>query len=429
MAIKQSGTTIVSNNKLFTLGTATPGSPTTGLIRYNSSLTQFEVYNGSAWVSMIASGPVLAALYSWGRNTNTRLGAGLSATESRSSPVSVTGGYTDWLQVAAGGFHSVGIRANGTAWAWGDGAQGKLGTNNDNDATGPTAVVGGFTWIQISSGLHTGAIRSDGTAWCWGYNNSGQLGNDSIVTRSSPVSVVGGFTDWTQISAATYRHTAGLRADGSIWCWGRNTEGQLGDDTKVSSRSPVSVVGGFAWTQVSAGFTHNIAIQANGTAWGWGGGVFGAIGQGSYGSASQRSSPMSVVGDFSDWAQVSAGRNHSLGVRANGSLWAWGRNNSGQLGNNNSSINRSSPISVIGGFTDWVQVSAGNQNSAALRANGTAWTWGRNTDSAGTTGFGNLGTNDIITRSSPVSVVGGFTDWVQISMKQYHTVALRTASI
>lgn len=428
MALKQSGTEIVSNNKLFTLGTATPGSPTTGLIRYNSSLTQFEVYNGSAWVSMIASGPSLATLYSWGRNTDSRLGINLPATESRSSPVSVTTEYTDWLQVAAGGYHSVGIRANGTAWAWGDGAQGRLGINNTNDRSSPVSVLGGFTWIQISAGLHTGAIRSDGTAWCWGYNNVGQLGNYSIVTRSSPVSVVGEFTDWTQISVAAYRHTAGLRANGSIWCWGSNTQGQLGNNSNLSSRSPVEVVGGFVWTQVSAGHQHNMAIQANGTAWGWGGGIFGMIGQGSYGSASNRSSPMSVVGDFSDWAQVSAGRSHSLGVRANGSLWAWGRNNFGQLGDNNS-INRSSPISVIGGFADWVQISAGLYNSAALRANGTAWTWGRNTNSAGTIGFGNLGTNDIINRSSPVSVVGGFTDWVQISMRSYHTVALRTASI
>jgi alpha-tubulin suppressor-like RCC1 family protein len=257
-------------------------------------------------------------------------------------------------------------------------------------------------------------------AYGWGVNSFGQLGNGTTTTRSSPVSVVGGFTDWVQVSAGD-QHTAAIRANGTAWAWGlNNTFGALGDGTTTSRLSPVSVVGGFTdWVQISAGDSFSVAIRANGIAYAWGSGADGRLGDN---TTVSKSSPVSVVGGFTDWVQIDAGDNHATAIRSNGIAYAWGSNSVGQLGDN-TTTGRSSPVSVVGGFTDWVQVNIGsNSYSTAIRANGTAWTWGLNS-------VGQLGDNTVVSKRSPVSVVGGFTDWVQISGATSsggsHTIAIR----
>jgi alpha-tubulin suppressor-like RCC1 family protein len=203
------------------------------------------------------------------------LGAlGDGKTTTRLSPVSFVGGFTDWIQVSAGNGHMGAIRANGTAWAWGANAGGQLGNNTTASRSSPVSVVGGFTdWVQINGGYrHTAAIRANGVAWAWGYNNVGQLGDNTTTNRSSPVSVVGGFTDWVQIDpgagrfgtsdGANLHHTAALRANGTAWAWGSNSNGQLGVNSTTNRSSPVSVVGGFTdWVQISSGHQHTLAIR------------------------------------------------------------------------------------------------------------------------------------------------------------------------
>jgi alpha-tubulin suppressor-like RCC1 family protein len=356
--------------------------------------------------------------YAWGRNTgffNTAAGQlGDNTTVNKSSPVSVSGGFTDWVQMSAGGYHSLAVRANGTLWAWGLNSGGQLGDNTIVSKSSPVSVAGGFTdWIQVSGGLaHSLGVRANGTLWAWGDNAQGLLGDNTIVSRSSPVSVAGGFTNWVQVSGGRF-HSLGVRANGTLWAWGNNGSGRLGDNTVVSKSSPVSVVGGFTdWIQASAGVNHSLAVRANGTLWAWGSNGSGQLGDNTIAS---KNSPVSVVGGFTDWVQASAGY-HSLGVRANGTLWAWGLNSGGQLGDN-TTVSKRSPVSVVGGFTDWVQASASNHN-LGVRSNGTLWAWGFNST-------GELGDNAIITRSSPVSVVGGFTDWVQASCGYNHSLGIR----
>jgi alpha-tubulin suppressor-like RCC1 family protein len=385
------------------------------MIRYNSSLTQFEIYNGTAWVAFTTTGTATPVAWGWGNNIYGRLGNG--TTSSYSSPVSVVGGFTDWAQITTGVGHVLAIRANGTAWGWGFNANGIIGNATTTSYSSPVSVVGGFTdWVQVDGGTyHSAGIRGNGTAWSWGRNNAAQLGDASVTNRSSPVSVVGGFTDWTQISAG-WDHTVAIRANGTAWGWGSSSAGQVGFNTSgIAYLSPVLVVGGFTdWTQIDAGVYHTAAIRANGTAWGWGFNLYGQLGDN---SITSRLSPVSVVGGFTNWVQISAGGYFVMAIRSNGTAWGWGGNSSGQLGTNNTS-SYSSPVSVVGGFTDWIQINAALYHTVAIRANGTAWAWGNNA-------VGGLGDATTTNRSSPVSVVGGFTDWVQVVGGSYHSVGLR----
>lgn len=352
----------------------------------------------------------------WGFGFNNSGELGDKTTVSKCSPVSVIGGFTDWCQINSGGGHSIAIR-NGTLWTWGAGGSGQLGDGTTVNKSSPVSVIGGFTdWCQISSGQsHSSVVRTNGTLWVWGNNSSGQLGINSTTDRSSPTSVIGGFTDWYQ-AASGATHTLAIRQNGTLWAWGNNGQGRLGRNSTAASSSPVSVVGGFAdWCQVSAGCAHSAAIRTNGTLWTWGCAANGILGTN---STVSRSSPTCVVG-FSDWCQVSLGLCNSAAIRTNGSLWTWGSNNVGQLGVN-TTVARSSPVSVVGGFTDWCQVSfsIGSTHVSALRTNGTLWSWGSGTS-------GRLGDGTAANRSSPVSEVGGFTDWYQISAGGGQTLGIR----
>jgi alpha-tubulin suppressor-like RCC1 family protein len=358
--------------------------------------------------------PTPGTTFSWGRNYDGQLGD--ITRVDKSSPVSVVGGYTDWIAISAGNVHSLSIRSDGTAWAWGNNQLGRLGDGTTVGKSSPVSVVGGFTdWTQVGAGLqHSIGLRSNGTLWSWGYNFSGALGDSTSVAKSSPVSVVGGFTDWVQISAGQDLNIA-LRENGTAWAWGNGAQGRLGNNSTTNRSSPVSVVGGFTdWTQVSAGALHGLGLRENGTAWAWGSDFDGQLGDN---TTIDKSSPVSVLGGFTDWTQLSAGSSHSLGLRENGTLWAWGANGNGRLGDN-TTVRKSSPVSIVGGFTDWTQIDAGGSHNFGLRANGTAWAWGRNY-------YGILGDNTTVAKSSPVSIVGGYTDWIRVSAGGNHSLGTR----
>ena len=371
---------------------------------------KYTFSNGVSWnINSIIQQPYVNG-WTFGVNAAGQLGD--NTIVDKSSPVSVAGGFTDWVQLSASVNHSLGLRANGSAWAWGNNTGGRLGDNTTTTKSSPVSVVGGgVLWTQLSAGnYHSLGLRADGTAWAWGNGGNGRLGDNTGVSKTSPVSVVGGGVLWVQLSAG-YNHSLGVRADGTAWAWGSNSSLQLGDGTSTSKSSPVSVIGGFTdWVQVSAGGIFSLGLRADGTAWAWGRNAAGVLGNNSTTPASILS-PVSVVGGFTDWIQLSAGSNHSLGLRANGTAWAWGNNTSGRLGDG-TATQRSSPVSVVGGFTDWIQVSGGTSHSVAVRSNGVAFEWGVTTASG------------VVSSSSPVSIVGGFTDWVQMDGGT-HTAGIR----
>jgi alpha-tubulin suppressor-like RCC1 family protein len=243
------------------------------------------------------------------------------------------------------------------------------------------------------------AIKADGSLWAWGRNDYGQLGDGTTSDRSTPVRV-GADKDWMLV-AGGLNHSLAIKADGSLWAWGRNDYGQLGDGSTVQRTAPVRAGAANGWVAVDAGYYHCLAIKADGSLWAWGRNNEGQLGDG---TTSDRSTPVRV-GTANDWVSVAAGANHSLAVKADGSLWAWGDNSEGQLGDGTTS-DRSSPTRV-GTANDWVAIEAGYVHSLAIKADGSLWAWGSND-------FGQVGDGTIVDRHEPVRVQTR-SDWVRVT--------------
>ena len=344
-------------------------------------------------------------LYAWGQNNWGQLGD--NSNLARNAPVAVNNGAatTAWKQVAVGDQFAVGIRAGtgssstgGTMWAWGLNNNGQLGQKNLINSSVPKQVGTDATWVAVSAGkYHVLALKADGTLWAWGRNSEGQLGDTTLLGRQEPVKVGG--TDKTNTAvwiafAAGGTHSLGIQKDGTLWTWGDNTNGQLGNAT--SGSTPVSTpakIGTATYNLVSAGANHSMAIATTGTLWGWGGNSNGQLGNNTTGGTV--TAPRQISPD-SDWNLVSAGGLHTLAVRKDGTLWAWGANLDGQLGDGTGTDDAISPRQ-IGLDRTWVAISAGDGHSAGLKADNSLWTWGRNTD-------GQLGNGKNLNSSIPVNI-------------------------
>jgi alpha-tubulin suppressor-like RCC1 family protein len=213
----------------------------------SDSYTPVAVSGGYTWKIISTGGAHSCGIqdddtaWCWGNNFRGRLGDG-TQTE-RSSPVAVSGGDT-WKTIAAGSTYTCGVKTDGTAWCWGMNHKGQLGDGTTAERHLPTEVSGSSTWEEITAsqdGYHSCGIKTDGTAWCWGYNLGGQLGDSTTTDRLTPVTVSGGAT-WKQITTGS-GHSCGIKADDTPWCWGSNYPGQLGDSTQTSSPTPVAVSG------------------------------------------------------------------------------------------------------------------------------------------------------------------------------------------
>ncbi len=220
-------------------------------------------------------------------------------------------------------------------------------------------------------GGHTLAIKPDGSLWAWGSNTAGQLGDGTNISRNFAVRV-GRAYDWVSISAGA-GHSLAIKADGTLWAWGSNSKGQLGDGTDVNKNSPMQVGTANDWASISAGGVHSLALKADGRLWAWGMDDYGQVGNGV-------SSPNNVyypVQIGTDYASISAGYFHNLAIKTNGTLWAWGYTVSGQVGIGSTLVNQYYPIQ-IGTSTAWTVVSAGYDHSLATDADNRLWAWGDN---------------------------------------------------
>jgi alpha-tubulin suppressor-like RCC1 family protein len=403
-----------SDGKLFFWGAAWSGAAGTGNeLEFRSSPTMvgteswlaFSLGEGGGGDQNRPSTMAIrsdGALFAWGRNLNGQLG--LSDNIDRSSPVQV--GTSSWTAISCYGTAVLAIRADTTLWAWGSGTNSPVQVGTDN------------SWVSISLSSHRAAIKSDGSLWMWGTGTSGQIGNGILNSPGAPEKFGENFgflknSSWNAVSTGT-NHTTAIRSDGTLWSWGANSLGQCGIDSSDVQQS---------WTAISLGLVHAAAIRSDGALFTWGRNHGGQLGL-DYNSNVVVSSPTQV--GTSSWTTVATGDNHTLAIRSDGALFAWGSNSanttggifelndSGQLGLGDT-VSRSSPVQV--GTSSWIQVAAGRSHSAAIRSDGALFTWGENR-------VGQLGINDNTARSSPVQI--GTSSWTLVSCGQQHTIARRT---
>jgi len=363
-----------------------------GGLRHSLALT----YDGEVWA--------------WGDNRFGQLGDDLQSIGGRSgihwsgifgpdiapvyNPVRVAGpggrGFlSDVVEIAAGANHCLARRSDNTIWAWGKNQFGQLGDDTRDDRWVPVQVVGlprdaiitaiaaGYqhSLAALIASTEGHRYQQAGQVWAWGDNAWGQLGDDSTQDRRVPVRVHTprrgeSVTEvWLEVAAGGY-HSLARREDGTIWAWGGNDRGQLGDGTRTARRLPAQVHGlppsNREIFQIAAGHEHSLAIVAEAlespsSVMAWGCNHYGQLGDG---TNQDRSEPVAVVGpggdgDLIHLVTVRGGWLHSLALRGNGTLWAWGDNYSGQLGNGGTTGNRCTPSQVQASASTWAAIAAG----------------------------------------------------------------------
>jgi len=317
--------------------------------------------------------------------------------------------------VAAGLFHTVALKDDGTLWSWGSNQSGQLGDGTIVDRPTPAQIGTAADWAVMTAGdYHTLALKSDGTLWAWGDNQVGQLGDGTAgISANKLVPIkIGTATTWKAI-AGGQSHTLGLQTDGTLWAWGSNFYGQLGDGTTVNKSAPTQIPSpvGTTWTAIAAGANHSLAILSDGTLWAWGYNFFGQLGDN---TQIDKLVP-TQVGVATGWGVVGAGSNYSLAI-AGGALWAWGENAFGQLGDG-TRIDKNAPIQ-IGTATTWQKIDGGYAHTLAIQSDRTLWKWGWNLDGAGNVLAGTY-------QLAPVKV-NADTNWSSLSAGDAHSVALKT---
>ena len=330
-----------------------------------------------------------------GRNQFGQLGDGSWADFSVLVPVS---GLTTATRITAGDEFACALLANGTATCWGLGESGQRG--DGTFALEPVAVGGLTGAVALATGYgHTCAVRADGTMRCWGENREGQLGNGTTANPGSnqPVAV-SGITGATAITTGAY-HTCAVLGNGTLRCWGRNGNAQLGNGTFMSSSTSVQVSGITTAVAVSGGAAHTCAVLSDGTVRCWGENDFGQLGNG---TTTDSTTPVQVAG-LTGAVSVSAGWRHSCALLGDGTLYCWGQNQFWQLGDGTTTT-RTTPVRVSG-ITGAIAVTAGWwHHSCALLGGGTVRCWGTND-------WGQFGNGTRTNSATPVTMTGPGVTW------------------
>jgi alpha-tubulin suppressor-like RCC1 family protein len=278
------------------------------------------------------------------------------------------------------------------AFSMGENNWGQLGLNDTIPRSSPAQILGS-NWSHIHTGSnHSIGDTVEGQLWTWGNNGSGQLGHNSVTPRSSPVQIPGDGWNMKNVYFTNLTGNWSLfkKSDNTIWASGDNGSGQLGVNNTVPRSSPVQVLTNVAFSEIHPSNNWTIGIASSDrTLWAWGLNSSGQLGNF---NTIPRSSPIQVSTD--QWLKISVGEAHVVGLKTDGTAWCWGRNNTGQLGFNDT-ISRSAPIQ-IGVLNGYTNVGAGWEQGFATRS-GSLFSWGRN---AG----GSLGHNDTTPRSSPTQV-------------------------
>jgi alpha-tubulin suppressor-like RCC1 family protein len=333
-------------------------------------------------------------LWAWGSNQSGQLGDG--TTNNVSVPEQI-GTATNWMEITSGNQSSYGITSDGKLWAWGYNSAGQLGDGTANNSLVPEHIGTGSNWAAVAAGeSDCFAIRADGTLWGWGY---GILG-----TNSGPSNLpeqVGSDNDWATVSAGNY-HTVALKKNGTLWAWGIDGGGELGDGNPsgTTETSPEQIGTATNWVKISAGYDHVLAITSDGKLWAWGANYYGAVGDG---TTTDATNGPEQIGTATNWVDIAGGYYQSAGITADGKLWGWGQNNLGELGNG--TVNQSLVPVQAGTATNWTRVFGGLEFNVGMTSDGGAWGWGRNIE--GEIGDGTIVNKVNPTNSGPAPVFSG----------------------
>ena len=392
-------------------------------------------------LSPVAAG-ASGSVRTWGSDTYGQLGN--DSLTGSSIPVSVSG-LTGLTAVAAGGRHSLVLKSDGTVWAWGDNDHGQLGINSTSNTTVPVQVQDstGASFLTgvtaIAAGYyHSLASKSNGTVWAWGDNYYGELGNGTSKNVSVPVQVKdsSGVSYLTGIIAvaAAQEHSLALKSDGTVWAWGDNAYGELGDADPnfLESSVPVQVRDSTGTSYltgvvaIAAGYADNLALKNDGTVWAWGRGDMGQLGNDSTGNSSVPVQVKDPTGTsyLSGVTAVASGAFHNLALKGGGTVWGWGNNADGELGINSGGVfgaYSSLPLQVKDptGASFLMGISAiagGYYHSLAAKSDGSAWAWGGNS-------AGQLGNDTTAASKLPVQV-GGIVGCVAVAGGALHSLAV-----
>jgi alpha-tubulin suppressor-like RCC1 family protein len=327
--------------------------------------------------------------YCWGTNSQGELGDG-TVTE-RHRPVAVAGGLA-FRQISAGENDACGVTTDFHAYCWGDQIFGALGNGDEGGLATPTRVAGGKRYRTVAAGyIHScGVSYPDNRAYCWGLNGRGQLGNGTGSNKEeSPVAVLGGH-EFRQVTVGV-DHSCGITTDNQAWCWGDNQFGQVGDGSAGWKKlKPVRVAGGHQFRQIDAGDYYTCAVTTGDRAYCWGRNEGGQLGIGTLGG--ERRSPVAVAGGLSVF-RVTAGWQLSCGEGSSKRAYCWG---TGFVGNGTTRSLKPAPVS--GGLA-FAQVSSGSENACGITTGSQAYCWGGN-------GHGQLGDGTTTDRPTPVPVAG-----------------------
>jgi hypothetical protein len=304
------------------------------------------------------------ALYTWEKAP--------TVTEGRyPTTPTLLGADTRWRAVAAGSTHNAGIKSDGTLWTWGEDSRGQLGDGVRDDAfrSTPGRVGTRSDWAAVALGdAHTLALKTNGTLWAWGSNLDGQLGDGTYTSRSSPVQIGAG-RSWRFVDAS-FGRSAAIATDGTLWHWGGTPQPQFPGDPDLGDRSTPEPLGVEThWASVSLGGGHVLAVTTDGSLWAMGRNDYGELGNGT-----QHPHGATFLVPGGPWSAVSAGFGKSFGLKRDGTLWAWGLNFHLELGAGVEPY-QTVPAQIAPGST-WRSVSDGENNTVGVRSDGTLWVWG-----------------------------------------------------
>jgi len=349
----------------------------------------------------------------------------------------------DVISVWGGARGTIVLKSDGTVWTWGLNGAGKLGIGDTNlvHVEVPVEVHGAGNTGYLNSvkaimgcETHNVALKSDGTVWSWGMNVFGQLGNGGTNEAWSPVQTGLGatppLTSIVKLGGRPY-FTLAVKSDGTVWAWGMNRYGQVGNGSVNPLSGPQvtvpvlvsnSLPGGPINNplQVTCGYQFGAALATNGTVWTWGSGSHGELGQGASSSTSYYPAPAPALTNI---IGISGGWFHILAMKSDGTVWAWGNNSNGELGDG-TTVNRWNAVQVLNA-TNIVAVSGGDSHSSALASNGTIWKWGRNDVGELGNGTTNATANPIPARIDTDTFGNAFTNIVMMAARDYHNIAVK----